>query len=32
MYDPRTEIVGIEVSKSIEDLKKIFIDTKLSKL
>ena len=29
---PRTEIVAIEVSKSIEDLLKIFIDTKLSKV
>jgi len=29
---PRTEIVGIEVSKTIEDLLKIFIDTKLSKV
>ena len=29
---PRTEIVAIEVSKPIEDLLKIFIDTKLSKV
>ena len=29
---PRTEIIGIEVSKNIEDLLKIFIDTKLSKV
>ena len=29
---PRTEIVAIEVSKTIEDLLKIFIDTKLSKV
>jgi len=29
---PRTEIVAIELSKPIEDLLKIFIDTKLSKV
>ena len=29
---PRTEIVAIEVTKTIEDLLKIFIDTKLSKV
>lgn len=29
---PRTEIIGIEVSKNIEDLLKIFIETKLSKV
>jgi CBS domain containing-hemolysin-like protein len=29
---PRTDIVAIEVSKPIEDLLKIFIDTKLSKV
>tara|TARA_B100001057_G_scaffold308002_1_gene308113 strand:+ start:3868 stop:5115 length:1248 start_codon:yes stop_codon:yes gene_type:complete len=29
---PRTEIVGIDMSKNIEDLLKIFIDTKLSKV
>ena len=29
---PRTEIVAIELSKSIDDLLKIFIDTKLSKV
>ena len=29
---PRTEIVGIEVNTSIEELKSIFVETKLSKL
>ena len=29
---PRTEIIGIEVSNNIEDLLKIFIETKLSKV
>lgn len=29
---PRTEIVGVEKSISIEELKKVFIETKLSKL
>ena len=29
---PRTEIIAIEVSKTIEDLHNIFIDTKLSKV
>ena len=29
---PRTEIVGVEVNTSIDDLKSIFVETKLSKL
>lgn len=29
---PRTEIVGVEVNTSIEELKSIFVETKLSKL